>query len=334
MAFPSFDNYANFAATTVATAPSPATTGTSLVVASGAGASLSGGGVPFNAVVWPAGAQPTDTNAEIVRVTAVSTDTLTITRNSLVGTFLITTTANSNTVTLANGTATVPASGTFMLNGQNFQPDTMLTVTSTTTGTLSQVAIGAQSAVATRIGVNEPGGINRSIVTGDNIAGSITLKALYDIQSTMHSGTYLAASISTSTTTVISTGLSFDIGASQVVTFDGELQVVSSATNTTGVKFALNAPTGATGIWSVIGPARGGAAGALSAISQGALTTLTTGSTIGPFNTTTAPATVFIQGNIINGATAGIVTIYYGSSATTGTVTCSAGSNLLSFRIA
>jgi hypothetical protein len=36
--------------------------------------------VPFNATVWPTGVQPLSTNAEIVRVTAISTDTLTITR--------------------------------------------------------------------------------------------------------------------------------------------------------------------------------------------------------------------------------------------------------------
>lgn len=36
--------------------------------------------VPFNATVWASGALPDPTNAEIVRVTAISTDTLTITR--------------------------------------------------------------------------------------------------------------------------------------------------------------------------------------------------------------------------------------------------------------
>ena len=36
--------------------------------------------VPFNATVWPTGVQPLTTNAEIVRVTAISTDTFTITR--------------------------------------------------------------------------------------------------------------------------------------------------------------------------------------------------------------------------------------------------------------
>src|SRR5438270_13982857 len=74
----SFDAHKNFSYATVATAPSPATTGTSLVLAAGGGALLPA--VPFNVTVWPAGAQPLSGNAEIVRVTAVSTDTLTIVR--------------------------------------------------------------------------------------------------------------------------------------------------------------------------------------------------------------------------------------------------------------
>lgn len=72
------DQHKNFAYSTVATAPSPASSGTSLVVASGDGTKFPA--VPFNATVWPANSQPTTANAEIVRVTARSTDTLTITR--------------------------------------------------------------------------------------------------------------------------------------------------------------------------------------------------------------------------------------------------------------
>lgn len=74
----SFDAHANFAYSTVLTAPSPATSGTSLVVQSGDGALFPA--VPFNAVVWPAGTLPLASNAEIVRVTSRTTDTLTITR--------------------------------------------------------------------------------------------------------------------------------------------------------------------------------------------------------------------------------------------------------------
>src|SRR4051812_35684666 len=75
---PTYDNHQNFSVSTVLTAPSPATSGTSLVVQSGDGAKFPS--VSFNATVCPAGAQPTTANAEIVRVTAISTDTFTITR--------------------------------------------------------------------------------------------------------------------------------------------------------------------------------------------------------------------------------------------------------------
>jgi hypothetical protein len=73
------DEHKNFAYTTVATAPSPATSGLSLVVHAGDGALMPP--VPFNATVWLAGAQPLTSNAEIVRVTAIATDTLTIVRS-------------------------------------------------------------------------------------------------------------------------------------------------------------------------------------------------------------------------------------------------------------
>lgn len=72
------DAHKNFAYSLVATAPSPATSGTSLVVTAAQGTFFPT--VPFNATVWPVSAQPTSSNAEIVRVTAISTDTLTITR--------------------------------------------------------------------------------------------------------------------------------------------------------------------------------------------------------------------------------------------------------------
>lgn len=72
------DLHKNFAYSLVATAPSPATSGTSLVVSTGDGTKFPT--PPFNAVIWPAASQPTAANAEIVRVTAKSTDTLTITR--------------------------------------------------------------------------------------------------------------------------------------------------------------------------------------------------------------------------------------------------------------
>jgi hypothetical protein len=68
----------NFAVSAVATAPSPATTGVSLVVASGEGTRFPT--APFNATVVPVDARPTPANSEVVRVTARSTDTFTIAR--------------------------------------------------------------------------------------------------------------------------------------------------------------------------------------------------------------------------------------------------------------
>src|SRR3990172_2759613 len=72
------DAHKNFSYSTVATAPSPADSGTSLVVAAGDGTKFPT--VPFNCTVWPTGVDPSTTNAEIVRVTNISTDTFTITR--------------------------------------------------------------------------------------------------------------------------------------------------------------------------------------------------------------------------------------------------------------
>src|SRR3990167_2476971 len=73
-----FDAHKNFAISDVATAPSPAASGTSLVVTAGQGTRFPA--VPFNATVWPASAVPTPVNSEIVRVTGIATDTLPITR--------------------------------------------------------------------------------------------------------------------------------------------------------------------------------------------------------------------------------------------------------------
>lgn len=68
----------NFAYSTVLTAPSPASSGTSLVVQSGDGAKFPT--EPFLATAWPIGVQPTTTNAEIILVSSISTDTFTIVR--------------------------------------------------------------------------------------------------------------------------------------------------------------------------------------------------------------------------------------------------------------
>lgn len=71
-------NRANLATGTVLTAPSPADSGTSLVLQSGEGALMPS--TPFYATAHPDGVLPDASNAEIIQVTGVSTDTLTIVR--------------------------------------------------------------------------------------------------------------------------------------------------------------------------------------------------------------------------------------------------------------
>ena len=71
----------NFAYSTVLTAPSPPTSGTTVTLQSGDGAKFPP--VPFNVEFWPApGPEPLIANAEICRCTAVSGDTLTIVRQT------------------------------------------------------------------------------------------------------------------------------------------------------------------------------------------------------------------------------------------------------------
>jgi hypothetical protein len=70
--------FKNFAITTIATAPSPSTTGTSLTVSSGKGAIFPT--PPFNVTIWPIGEIPLNENAEIVKVTNIAGDVFTITR--------------------------------------------------------------------------------------------------------------------------------------------------------------------------------------------------------------------------------------------------------------
>ena len=73
---PTFDAHKNFVTTTVSN--SPGTAGTTLTVATGTGATFPA--TPFNCSIFPSGIFPNILNSEIVRVTAISTDSLTITR--------------------------------------------------------------------------------------------------------------------------------------------------------------------------------------------------------------------------------------------------------------
>ncbi len=74
----SFDAHANLAYSTLAIAPAPAISGGTLTVQAGNGALFPA--PPFNCTVWPPSVTPLETNAEIVRVTAIVGDAFAITR--------------------------------------------------------------------------------------------------------------------------------------------------------------------------------------------------------------------------------------------------------------
>jgi hypothetical protein len=108
-------NYKNFAYSLVATAPSPAGSGTSLVVTAGEGVKFPT--VPFYATIWQAGVMPSTTNAEIVLVTLVSTDTFTITRQQE--------STSARTIVVGDQiSATISAATAHTIKNQNLQVKT------------------------------------------------------------------------------------------------------------------------------------------------------------------------------------------------------------------
>ena len=79
-----FDVHSNFAYGTVVTAPSPATTGTTIVIGTSTFADFPdpGTATAYNCVDWPAGSAPLSSNAEIVSVVGKATNgTLYLARN-------------------------------------------------------------------------------------------------------------------------------------------------------------------------------------------------------------------------------------------------------------
>ena len=72
------DAVKNYAYSTVATGPSPSTSGPSLVVQAGDGAKFPA--TPFTAAAWPSGQIPLLSNAELLRVSGLAGDTFTFAR--------------------------------------------------------------------------------------------------------------------------------------------------------------------------------------------------------------------------------------------------------------
>lgn len=153
-----FDAHKNFAITTVATAPTPAISGGTLTVQDATVFPAT----PFNATVWPLDTNAISTNSEVVRVTNIASNTLTITRaqeGSSARTILVTdqiaATVTAKTVTdiegpisggtagqfyTSNGAGLIGSFQTFSQSNTNNICDgrlTLTTVTPVTTGNVT-----------------------------------------------------------------------------------------------------------------------------------------------------------------------------------------------------
>lgn len=157
-----FDAHANFATSLVATAPSPATSGTSLVVTAAGGALFPA--VPFNAVIGPASTLLTPANAEIVRVTTVSTDTFTITRTQEG--------SSARTVVVGDQVYCGPTAKTFT--------DIQSAVTTETTRALAAEALGASDPLTpTGVTYQNFSRFANQTVTGALASGQMKVSAIW-----------------------------------------------------------------------------------------------------------------------------------------------------------
>lgn len=191
------DSHKNFAYSTVLTAPSPTTTGTSLVVQSGEGAKFPT--PPFNATVWPASTQPTSTNAEIVRVTAISTDTFTITRiqeGSSVRNILAGTSTTGDQIAATITTKTLIDAETPMTQYSPFLYSSSSATTYQTMATATGQSVSG-SLLIFPVTVNQNIQFNQAIIpmsmsyTTSNAQGSNSYYSLYGLY-TMNSSTALS----------------------------------------------------------------------------------------------------------------------------------------------
>ncbi|RPH52609.1 MAG: hypothetical protein EHM91_00080 [Planctomycetota bacterium] len=165
-----FDAHKNLAIATVTTATGAA--GTTLGVAAGEGARFPA--VPFNATVWPFDMAPDPTTAEVVRVTARTADSLTITR-AQEGT-----TARAIIVGDLIAATITAQSLTDIESGRHFPSITTATVDGADTGVM--VVSGGGAAHPSRgaclnVFGNEFGsgrGGNLELIAGEAVTGGIT----------------------------------------------------------------------------------------------------------------------------------------------------------------
>jgi hypothetical protein len=254
------DAHKNFAYSAVTVAPSPAASGTSLTVADGSVFPA----VPFNATVWPTGTSPLNSNAEIVRVTNIAGNVLTITRTqegTSARTILITDqiaapiTAKTLTdaeLTISDGTNT-QGSGTIRVsnaNGISFGLNAGTLTAShngLTTARASNDAIGLNTALT----ANGVAWTVNSSGLSLNIPAFLTTAALSNHS---HGNPQLNLTNLSGTTASNSAGLTLSLSANPAQTVQPGIQSVSAGTtrvttgevvwgNANGVSFGANGQT-------------------------------------------------------------------------------------------
>lgn len=260
-----FDNHTNLAYALVATAPSPATSGTSLVVTAGFGSTL--GTPPFNMTVWATGVAPTASNAEIVRVTNISTDTLTITRTQegtsaraiIIGDQIaVTATAKvfTDIENFLNGTTTAPILLAPQITGANGN----LSITAATDGGQYNI-FSANGNQTLAIYGSSSNTLNVSILDGNLTlgAGSITLSAAgakinigTGSNASAGTGTLSSGTAIISTTAVTSSSLIFLTDTASSLTNVGTLSVSAKSAGVSFTVTSANALDGSTFNWFLI----------------------------------------------------------------------------------
>lgn len=313
------DAHKNFAYSTVATAPSPATSGTSLVVTSGDGTKFPA--TPFNATIWPVSSQPTTANAEIVRVTGISTDTFTITRaqesssartvvvgDQIAATITVksltdieTNVDNTAPVTQAFGDAAASGSSAIFArrDHKHGMPATPTTVANDTFWTTKgQIAAATGNAAASALAVG-------TSVTTQLIADSSASTGLKWVPNIVIGTSDLTKNNNTTVADI--PGLSFAIAANERWFVLVRL-IVSAASINSDIKLSWTFPTSCTADWGFDGIAGAGQPG------YGGWTTGSTPNLIAAISDTVTAGTVgggsvgyALAANFLNSSNAGTI---------------------------
>ena len=237
------DKHKNFAISAVATAPSPASSGTSLVVTAGQGSRFPT--PPFNATVWPSGATPDPSNAEIVRVTAISTDTLTITRQAE--------STSARSIVVGDQIAATITAETLVdverVTGQRTNPTLFTDLVGTNGGNIAPYALTAVSSGTNSVtlapSANHPGVVRMTSSTTANSGGRIMTDAtshllaagdyveiIFQIQ-TLTNGTFRLGFIDTTTSADCTDGVYLEVASTGVATFKTSNNSTRSSAGTT-----------------------------------------------------------------------------------------------------